>query len=134
MFFAENVEKRENKKVKVSKRYKDENGNIAEWEIRSINADEDEAIRKECTKRVPVPGKKNQYTQDFDSNAYLAKLAARSVVFPNLNDVALQNSHGAMSAEQLIKKMLYNDEFDYLVQQLTTYNSDINDEVEEAKN
>ena len=135
-FLAGNVEKRENKKVVISNRFKDKDGNAVEWEIRSISADEDEAIRKSCTKRVPIVGKKNQFTQDFDGNAYLAKLAAKAVVFPDLNNAELQNSYGVMGAEQLIKTMLYKDEFDYLTEQLvsSTETEDLNELIDEAKN
>ena len=135
-FLAGNVEKRENKKVVISNRFKDKDGNAVEWEIRSISADEDGAIRKSCTKRVPIVGKKNQFTQDFDGNAYLAKLAAKAVVFPDLNNAELQNSYGVMGAEQLIKTMLYKDEFDYLTEQLvsSTETEDLNELIEEAKN
>lgn len=135
-FLAGNVEKRENKKVVISNRFKDKNGKPIEWEIRSISADEDESIRKSCTKRIPVVGKKNQYTQDFDANTYLAKLASLAVVYPDLNNAELQNSYKVMGAEQLLKVMLYKDEFDKLTEELVgaTETEDINDLVEEAKN
>lgn len=134
-FLAGNVEKRENKKVVISERFKI-NGKPVEWVIRSISASEDEVIRKECTKRVPVNGKRNQFTQEFDANAYLAKLASKAVVFPDLNDAELQNSYGVMGAEQLLKAMLYKDEFDKLTEELVnvTESEDINDLVDEAKN
>ena len=134
-FLAGNVEKRENKKVVISDRCKDK-GKPVEWEIRSISANEDEAIRKSCTKRVPVVGKKNQYTQEFDANGYLAKLAAKAVVYPDLNDAELQNSYGVMGAENLIKVMLYKDEFDCLTEQLVSAaeTEDTNELVDEAKN
>lgn len=135
-FLAGNVEKRENKKVVVSNRFKDKNGNPIPWEIRSISADEDEAIRKSCTKRVPVVGKKNQFTQDFDANGYLTKLAARAVVYPDLNNAELQTSYGAMGAEQLVKVMLYKDEFDTLTEAIvsSTETEDMEELVDEAKN
>lgn len=134
-FLAGNAEKRENIKVLVSDRFK-EKGKSVEWEIRSISAEEDETLRKACMKRIPVMGKKNQYTQDFDSNAYLTKLAAKAVVYPDLNDTELQNSYGVMGAEQLIKTMLYKDEFDVLSEALLSFSGgdNINDAVEEAKN
>lgn len=135
-FLAGNVEKRENKKVVVSNRFKDTDGTLIPWEIRSIGAAEDEAIRKACMKRVPVVGKKGQFTQDFDANAYMAKLAAKAVVFPDLNNAELQNSYGAMDAEQLVKAMLYKDEFDKLTEALvdSTETEDMEELVEEAKN
>lgn len=134
-FLSGNAERRENKKIVISDRFKDK-GKLVEWEIRSISAEEDEAIRKECTKRIAVAGKKNQYTQDFDTNIYLTKLAARAVVFPDLNDMELQNSYHVMSAEQLIKAMLYKDEFDALSEELMSFSGsqNINDVVDEAKN
>lgn len=135
-FLAGNVEKRENKKIVVSNRFKDKDGKPVEWEIRSISAEEDEVIRKACTKKIPVVGKKNQFTQDFDANSYMAKLAAKAVVFPDLNNAELQNSYSVMGAEQLIKVMLYKDEFDYLTEQLVsnTDTEDVNELIDEAKN
>ena len=135
-FLAGNVEKRENKKIVVSNRFKDAKGNPIPWEIRSISANEDELIRKECTKNVPIVGKRNQYRQTFDSNAYLTTLAVKSVVFHDLNDAELQNSYNVMGAEQLIVTMLYKDEFDILTEQLVadSQTEDINELVEEAKN
>ena len=134
-FLAGNAAKRENRMLVVSERFRDKNGPV-EWEIRPISAAEDEQLRKACTKRVPVPGKKNQYTQDFDANGYLTKLAAKAVVFPDLNSAELQDSYGAMGAEQLIKAMLYKDEFDRLTEALVedTETENINDLVDEAKN
>lgn len=135
-FLAENVEKKQNLKVAISDRFKDENGNPVKWEIRSLGAGEDEALRKDCTRRVQVPGKKNAFTNDFDGNAYLIKLAAAAVVYPDLTDVALQNSYGVMGAEQLLRTMLYKEEFDKLTEIVTgaSESEDINDLVDEAKN
>jgi len=135
-FLAENVEKKQNLKVVISDRFKDEKGNPVEWEIRSLGAGEDEALRKDCTRRVQIPGKKNAYTNDFDGNAYLVKLAAASVVYPDLKDAALQNSYGVMGAEQLLRTMLYKEEFDKLTEIVTgaSESEDINDLVDEAKN
>lgn len=134
-FLAGNVEKRGNRKIVISDRFKDKNGPV-EWEIRSISAADDEAIRKMCMKQTQVPGKKGQFTQTFDANMYLTKLAAAAVVFPDLGNADLQNSYGVMGAEQLIKAMLYKDEFDRLAEVLvdSTDAEDLDKLVEEAKN
>lgn len=79
-FLAENALKVENIKHIVSKRFVDENKKPMEWEIACITSSEDEQLRKECTKRVQVPGKKNQFTQETDYNLYLGKLAAKCMV------------------------------------------------------
>ena len=65
-FLAQNALKVENVKHVVSKRFVDENGEPIPWEIRCITSTEDETLRKACTKRVPIPGKRNQYTQEVD--------------------------------------------------------------------
>ena len=84
----------------------------------------------------PDTGRKGQFTQDFDANAYLAKVAVRCTVFPNLNDAELQQSYGVMGAEQLITTMLTPAEFeDYSTKVLQVNGFQSGDEmVEEAKN
>lgn len=136
-FLAQNALKVENVKYVVSKRFVDENGEPIPWEIRCITSTEDETIRKACTKRVPIPGKRNQFTQEIDYNLYLGKLAAACTVFPNLNDVELQNSYGIMGADALLKTMLTPGEYaDYLtkIQEVNGFEVTFEDAVEEAKN
>jgi len=135
-FLAQNAQKIENKKIAVSPRFTDENGKPAEWEITCITAAENVALRKSCMHMIQVPGKKGQFTQDFDANAYLAKVAVRCTVFPNLNDAELQKSYGVMGAEQLITTMLTPAEFeDYSTKVLQANGFQSTDEmIEEAKN
>ena len=136
-FLAQNAIKTENEKYVASKRFQGENGKPAEWELRVVGSDEDEMLRKDCTKRIPVPGKRGQYTQDTDYNLYLGKLAAIATVFPNLNDKELQDSYGVMGADTLLKRMLTAGEYAaYLekVQQVCGFDVPISDQVEEAKN
>ena len=136
-FLAQNAVKVENVKYVASKRFLDENGQPIPWEIRCITSTEDEALRKACTKRVPIPGKRNQYTQETDYNLYLGKLAARCTAFPNLDDAELQNSYGVMGADALLKTMLTPGEYaDYLtkVQEVNGFEVTFEDAVDEAKN
>lgn len=95
-FLAQNALKTENVKFVASKRFLDQDKKPVEWEIQAVASTEDEALRKACTKRVPVVGKKGQYTQETDYNLYLGKLAARCTVFPNLAHKELQDSYGVM--------------------------------------
>ena len=90
-FLAENAVPVENIKFVASKRFLGEDGNPIPWEIKTITGTEDEALRKSCAKRVPVPGKKNQYQKETDYDLYLGKLAVACTVFPNLNDKELQS-------------------------------------------
>ena len=92
-FLAENALSVENVKFVASKRFLsdelDDKGKRKpmEWEIKAITGTEDEALRKSCAKRFPVPGKKNQYQKETDYDLYLGKLAVACTVFPNLNEV-----------------------------------------------
>ena len=135
-FLAQNAIKVNNRKLIPSKRFLDENGNPIEWEIKSITADENQKLRKSCMRSVPVPGKRGQFTQDFDTASYQAKLAVKCVVYPDLNTQELQDSYSVMGAEQLISAMLTPGEFDNLISEILEHNgfSDMGDLVEEAKN
>lgn len=137
-FLKQNVAQEENTQYVASKRFKDENGDPVFWEIQSITPEEDDAIRKACTKRIPiVGGRKGEYTLDLDSSKYNATLASRCVVYPDLNNKELQDSYGAMGAEQLVRRMLKPGEYVDLITKIGEVNGfDVTQEdlVEEAKN
>lgn len=135
-FLSQNAIKVENEKFVASRRFV-EDGKPIQWEICAITSTEDESLRKSCTKKVPVPGKKNVYQPETDYNAYLGKLAARCTVFPNLNDAELQNSYGVMGSDALLKTMLTPGEYaEYIakVQEVNGFEVSMEDAVEEAKN
>ncbi|WP_130861431.1 phage tail assembly chaperone [Bacilliculturomica massiliensis] len=127
----------ENQKVVVSNRFVDEDGKPEEWEIQPITATENDKLMEECMKRVAVAGKRGQFTETMDRGKYMRYLAAACVVYPNLNDPEIQNSYGAMSAEELIGKMLFPGELTALlaaVNEMTGFDAPIEDKVDEAKN
>lgn len=134
-FLAQNAKKVDNRKIVASPRFVDENDKPMEWEITCITASENQKLRKESTRNVPT-GKRGQYTQDFDTALYQAKLATKCVVFPDLNDKELQDSYGVMSAEQLISAMLTPGEFDDLILSIVELNgfTPEGELVDEAKN
>ena len=136
-FFAENALKVENIKYVASKRFLDDKKKPIQWEIRSLTSKEDEELRKACTKRVPVPNKKGQYTMETDYNMYLGKLASACTVFPDLKNAELQNSYGVMGDDNLLKTMLTAGEYaEYLskIQEINGYDVSTEDMVEEVKN
>lgn len=136
-FLSQNAIAAENVKFVASRRFLDEKKKPVEWELQGITSTEDEAIRKECTRRVPVPGRKGQYTQETDFNLYLGRLAAKCTIFPNLNDKELQDSYHVMGADILLKTMLTAGEYaGYLekVQQVNGFDVTLTEAVEEAKN
>lgn len=136
-FLAQNVEQEENVKYVASKRFLGEDKKPVEWEIQSVTSEEDELIRKSCTKKVLVPGKKNQYTQETDFEKYLGLLAVRCTVFPNLNDAELQNSYGVMGGDAVLKVMLKPGEYQDLlkkIQEINGFDVGLDELVEEVKN
>ena len=136
-FLAENALAVENVKFAASKRFMGDDGKPMLWEIKTITGTEDEALRKSCAKRVPIPGKKNQYQKETDYDMYLGKLAVACTVFPDLNNKELQDSYKVMGADALLKTMLTPGEHaDYLtkVQEVCGFETTLQDEVDEAKN
>jgi len=136
-FLSQNAIKAENEKFIASKRFIGLDKKPVEWEIQAITSEEDEALRRECTKRVPVVGKRGQYTQETDYNRYLGKLAARCTVFPNLKDKGLQDSYHVMGEDVLLKAMLTAGEYaGYMekVQQVNGFDATMEELEEEAKN
>lgn len=136
-FFKQNAVQVDNQKTVASRRFLDGDQNPMEWEMKCITPAEDEEIRRGCTKRVPLPGKKGQYTAEVDADLYLGKLAAACTVFPDLSDRELQDSYGVMGADSLLKAMLTPGEYaGYLneVQALNGFDVTMDEVVEQAKN
>lgn len=135
-FLKKNAVPLKNVKYVASKRFVDTDKTPVEWEIRIIDNDVDELIRKECTKTVPT-GKRGQRTQELDTDKYAAKLCAACTVFPNLNDASLQDDYGVKSADALLKKLLTPGEYtEYRakVLEVNGYDMTMEDLVDEAKN
>ena len=137
-FLTKNAVPVQNVKYAASARFVDAASHKPEeWEIKAISAAEDEALRRACAKRVPVPGKRNQYQKETDYDQYLGRLAVACTVYPNLHDKELQDDYGVMGAESLLKTMLLPGEYaDYLekVQEVCGFDTTLQDEVDEAKN
>ena len=135
-FIAGANSKNETVKYVASKRFV-EKGKPIEWEIKAIDSDLDEAIRKECTKKVPVVGKRGQYNQETDTDKYIGKMCVACTVYPNLNDAELQDAFGVKSADALLKKMLKPGEYtEYKakVMEVNGYDMSMDELVDEAKN
>ncbi len=138
LFLAENIEKPENVRYAATSRIKDENGEPVLWEIRPVTSAEDDELRRASIRRVSVPGRKGQYTNEMDMNIYLGKLGAAATVYPPLTDASLQQSYQVNGAENLLKAMLTAGEYmNYLtrVQEVSGFTAVTHqDEVNEAKN
>lgn len=136
VFMAGSAKVEENVKYVASKRFA-KNGKPVEWEIKAIDSDLDEMLRKECTKKVPIPGKRGQYNQETDTDKYIGKMCVACTVYPNLNDAELQNSYGVKDGVSLLKKMLLPGEYtEYKskVMEVNGYDMSMEELVDEAKN
>jgi hypothetical protein len=134
-FFAQNAVSEIVEEFVVSERFKDESGKPIPWKIRALSESENEEIRKASTQYVK--GKGGQRIPETKPELYLAKIAAASVVFPDLKDAELQKSYGVIGAEELLKKMLLAGEYASLiqkVQEINGFDRDINELVDEVKN
>ena len=123
-------------KVVISDRFIDDNGNSEEWTIAPITNSEDVKLRKDCTKKVPVAGKKGLYMPELDTAMYFNRLITACVKEPNLNLKELQDGYNAMSAEELIGKMLMPGEYSELQTKVLEINGFKNDIelMDDAKN
>lgn len=120
----------------VSKRFIDENGNPVEWILKSITDREDAELRKACTRRVPVVGKKGAYMPELDTEAYFTKLMVACIEEPNLNLKELQDGYHVLSAEELLGTMILAGERAELqskVLEINGFKSDF-ELLDEAKN
>lgn len=136
MFLASNAKKIQPVEFVASDRFVHEGKPVA-WKIGCITAKQNARLRDKSVIQVPVVGKKGQYTQKFDTATYLALVTVACTLYPNLNDVELQNSYGVMSAEDLITTMLTPGEFDEYsskVLDINGFNDDKSELVEKAKN
>lgn len=124
--------KQENKKIVVSNRFV-EDGKPVEWEIKTLTAEESNQIMKSSI----VKTKGGIKERDYDELSYIAKLAAASVVYPDLQNAKLQDAYDAMGSEDLLQKMLTTKEYNRLTNFVVKSNDmdkTENELLDEAKN
>lgn len=138
LFLKNNKKIKENTIYPATKSLMDDKGNPLGWIIKPLSTKENEDIRESCTMEVQVKGKPNMFRPKINTNLYIAKMIAASVVEPNLYSAELQDSYGVKTPDDLLKEMIddpgeYND-FAAFVQQFNGFNTTLDDKVEEAKN
>lgn len=125
----------------ASNKFKDSEGKLIPWKIKILETKE---FNKIMSKNTPTKiidkngnnkGKMTEIEQGF---AVMETLIERCVVYPNLNDSALQDSWGVIGAVELAQKMLTPGEFTDLasaIQQAHGFDSGTQcDLIEETKN
>ncbi len=103
-FYKQNRKEIENKRVVISERLKDEQGEVVEWEIRPLMQKENEMILKKC----------RAMNKEKEQNFYEVMVLTESVVFPELNDIELQNRYHVVGREGLLLEMLTAGEYEKL--------------------
>lgn len=138
LFLKKNKKVRTNTFYAATKSLCDEKGNPVEWEIKALTTKESEDIRSECTTEVPVTGKPGMVRPKVDTKAYIAKLIAACVVFPDLYNKELQDSYGVRTPEDLLKEMVDDpSEYNALAEFIQNFNGldeSLEEKVKEAKN
>ncbi len=119
----------DNKEVIVSNRFMEE-GKTVPFVIRPITQKENEQLIKRYTK------KDKKGVENFNRTEYVQALTASAVVFPDLTDAKLQDKYGLGETETL-KNMLLVGEYATLAQEVQTLSgldTNVNEDIEEAKN
>lgn len=135
-FFAESAIKAEEVEYVASKRFVDANRQPIPWKIAPITQEKQEELLKESKKKEYVPGTRDVKVTT-DNDLFVRLLVTTCVKFPNLDDAALQDSYGAVGAQDLIEKMLTPGEYLDLantVQQVCGYEVGMSDKIKRAKN
>lgn len=134
-FFNQNAKKVENVTFTLSDRFVDpETGLPYEWEMRPLGAQEEVALRKECS--VTTKDRKGRTTKEVDQDKYVMRAVARTVVFPDLRNAELQDSYGVMGEQELLQTMLLSAEQTRLLLQfnkLNGYDKAMDELVDEAQ-
>ncbi len=124
-FFAQNALKPQKQSFMVSKRFTHEDKAIL-WDLGCISAMQNNEIKMQC------------FLSDgsFNTGKYQAMLISACTLYPNLNDINLQNSYSVHTAEELIGAMLTPGEFESLSNKVFEINGFSSEEslVEQAKN
>ena len=135
-FFRENAEKKELEiDFVVSPRFLGENGMPIAWKLRAVMPEEMEAIRKAATK---ADFKNKDIT--FDTETYQKNLIAMTVVYPDLENAALQDNYGVTTPQALLSAMLNGGEYSRLSLKVSELNggelalSELKEQKETVKN
>lgn len=119
------------KEVIISDRFKDENGDIMKFTIKSIDIKKDEENRAKASKE------KKDGTFEIDGYKYVMKTIIECTVDPSFNDSKSLEETKVSSPEDYVRFVMLPGEINKLfseIQKLNGFKTDINKLIEEAKN
>lgn len=107
------------------------NNRVGSFMVKPMTADQFNEYSKRCRSKV------NKKGMDFDSAKFNLLIVAGQTIKPDFNNAELLKKAGCATASELIEKKLLAGEIATIadkVVELSGFNSDINEKVEEAKN
>lgn len=135
-FLSANAIKTKDVEYVASQRFLGKDGKPIPWRLRVLTNDELDEITKRCKKKEFLP-KTREYKTTVDNVKLELEMICASVVYPNLNDEQLQDSYGAIGAEETVKRMLTPGEYTDLARAVTEaagFQMGMQDQVNVAKN
>lgn len=124
----------EEKEIVISNRFRNADGNIVPFRIKSISQEENEAISKICRKTRKVDGHKEEY---FDGLEYNRRLIVACTAYPDFSDAQMCSNYGVMDPLMVPAKMLRGGEYAALLNailDLCGFNQMAIEQAEEVKN
>lgn len=120
--------------VPVSTRFRDKDGNLLKFKIRPMSGEEFGKYQKQCTS-ITINNRKKE-TQ-FDSGKFNMMCIVNHCVDPSFKDAEFLKKLGVQTPEQAASKVLLAGEIVELSSQISSisgFDTDINEEIEKAKN
>ena len=121
----------ETKDVFISDRFKDENGEVQPFTIKTLTQDELNKLTNKCRKFRRENGQPVEY---LDTVELSKRIVLESVVFPNFRDSELCQAYGTLDPMDLPGKLLRPGEFKRLMQEITALTDTDEDALDMAKN
>jgi ATP sulfurylase len=124
----------ESRKVVISKRFQDDDGNPIPFVIKVISAEKNTELRRKATSRRR--GRTGDWVETFDKERYAASLVVETTVYPDFRDEELCRGYGTTDPLELPGKMLTAGEYSALNEAIVDINGFlVPEELEdEAKN
>lgn len=125
-------EQPENQKIVISNRFKDESGEVVPFEIKALNEEETESLRKRAM--IAYRSKTGVTESKLDAAKLTRLLVIAGTVRPDFRAKELCDAYGVIDPEQVLGKMLLAGEYAKLSDAILNL-SGMGDDVEiEAKN
>jgi hypothetical protein len=120
--------------VAISNRFKDEDGNVLKFTIRAMSSDDMAAYQKRAMKINP---KSKDRKVEIDASAISKAIVINHTVVPSFKDAESIRQLGCTDADEYLQKVLLAGEIEELskeIQQISGYNTNFEELVDEAKN